>query len=81
LKTYTPAPEVVARINNDFVFHPPVEGSDQVQRYEHIRELCRQLAMELAKLCPPSRELSVALTSLDQAMFWGNAAIARNEKG
>ena len=29
--------------------------------------------------CPDSRELSVALTKLEEAVMWANAAIARNE--
>ena len=29
--------------------------------------------------CPDSRELSLALTNLEQAVFWANASIARNE--
>ncbi len=77
---YTPRSEDVARIQNDFTFHPPISGSDQTERYERIREMGRLMAMELLATCPPSRELSVALTNLDQTVFWSNAAIARNER-
>lgn len=80
LKTYEPRPEDLARVRNDFVFHPPIIGSDQSERYERIREMGRLMAEELLTLCPPSRELSVALTNLDQVVFWANASIARNEK-
>jgi hypothetical protein len=30
-------------------------------------------------LIPPSRELSIALTKLEEMTFWANASIARNE--
>jgi len=79
MKTYTPRPEDLKRVRNDFTFHPPIMGSDQGDRYTRIREMGRLMAEELLTLCPTSRELSVALTNLDQTVFWANAAIARNE--
>lgn len=33
----------------------------------------------MEKLCLPSRELSVAMTNLETAIFWANAAKARND--
>ncbi len=79
MKVYTPRPEDVKRVDNDFVYHKPIDGLGQAERYEQIREHGRLLARQLLSLCPPSRELSVALTNLDQVVFWANAAIARNE--
>jgi hypothetical protein len=38
------------------------------------------LSRQLQYLCPGSRELSLAITKLEEAVFWANAAIARNEK-
>lgn len=36
-------------------------------------------AMEAIRdVCPDTRELSLAMTKLEEAMFWANAAIARN---
>ena len=60
-----------------FVYHPPQEG--QGQRYEKLRAEARNLALTMTTLCPPSRELSLALTNLEQAVMWANASIARNE--
>jgi hypothetical protein len=65
------------RDSNNFSFHPA--KGDQPERYETIRAHIRITAHQLRTLCPPSRELSVALTKLEEAMFWANAAIARNE--
>lgn len=41
------------------------------------RRLCRDLAVELSQLCPPNRELSLALTKLEEVMFFANASISR----
>jgi len=65
------------RIDNDFVYHAPKVG--QPERYETIRFFAKVLAKFFCRLCPPSRELSLALTKLEEAVFWANAAIARNE--
>jgi len=65
------------QIENAFTYHPP-HGS-QVERYGLIRGQGRTLADTLAKLCPESRELSLALTKLEEVVMWANAAIARNE--
>jgi len=65
------------RIENDFTYHPPT-GAIQVNKYNSIREAGKQLAIMLANVCPESRELSIALTNLEQVMFWANASIARN---
>lgn len=60
-----------------FTYHPP--KGDQAVRYTNIRVEARELALLLTVVCPPSRELSLAITHLEEAVFWGNAAIARNE--
>ena len=64
------------RINNDFVYHAPKPG--QPETYAEIRERARVLAVHLVGVVPASRELSLALTSLEEAVFWANAGIARN---
>lgn len=64
------------RIENDFTYHPPTEG--QPQKYEQIRAKAKEFAEMLVDECPMGRELSTALTNLDQVVFWANASIARN---
>lgn len=66
------------RLENDFTYHAPF--GDQVQRYADLREDFKRLAYYINAKCPPSRELSVALTHLEESCFYANAAIARNEK-
>ena len=69
--------EIRDRIDNDFVYHAPF--GDQAERYGTMREAARQLAHHVAANTPASREQSIALTKLDEVVFWANAAIARNE--
>ena len=49
-------------------------------RYNFLRENAKEFAKLLTTLCSASRELSLALTKLEEAVFWANASIARNEK-
>jgi hypothetical protein len=60
-----------------FTHHPP--KGDQAVRYGEIRRGGLVLAEKIDDLCPDSREKSLAMTSLEQAIMWANAAIARNE--
>jgi hypothetical protein len=60
-----------------FTYHAP--KGDQPQRYEKLRFNGRNLAEMIDELCPESREKSLAMTSLEQAIMWANASIARNE--
>jgi hypothetical protein len=62
-------------IEQAFSYHPPRPG--QPERYEAIRGKAKELAYLLDELCPLSRERSVAMTHLETAVMWANAAIAR----
>ena len=74
---YTPSDRVHAQISNAFVYHPVKEG--QQERYVELREAARSFAMLIASRTPESREQSLALTKLEEAVMFANAAIARNE--
>jgi len=65
-------------IDNNFTYHPPF--GDQVSRYQAIRDAAKKFAELILSDTPESREKSLALTNLEQAVFWANAAIARNEQ-
>ena len=60
-----------------FTYHPPKDT--QLDRYRLIRREARELAMRIINQTPVSREQSLAITKLEEAVFWANAAIARNE--
>ena len=64
-------------IHEIFTYHKPF-GS-QPDRYVAIREKAKELATLVMSACPDSRERSVALTNLQQAVMWANASIAINE--
>jgi hypothetical protein len=68
---------------NRFTYHPPKktkqEGLDQKERYEEIRRIGMGMANTIHSLTPSSREQSLAITHLEDAVMWANAAIARNE--
>lgn len=67
----------VEDLDHRFAYHPPAyEGI--AERHESVREHCRALAERLTRLCPGSRELACAITSLEETMMWANAAIARD---
>lgn len=64
-------------LDRRFTYHPPKEG--QPEKYEIIRGDAKGLAVLLISACPASRELSLALTKLEEVVFWANASIARHE--
>jgi len=66
-----------ADVANRFTYHPPKLG--QQERYEAIRKTAKELACLILNDTPTSNEQSLALINLEQAVFWANAAIARNE--
>lgn len=72
-----PYPRFHLGIENNFKYHAPKEG--QPAKYEAIREKAKELAYLIEDLTPNSREKSLALTNLEQSVFWANAGIARNE--
>lgn len=61
-----------------FNYHPPF--GNQPERYKAIRGAAMLFAKIIMNTCPESRESALALTALEESVFWANAAIARNEK-
>ena len=64
-------------LENIYTYHAPKE--DQQERYERIRFKAKMLAAFINEKCPDSREKSLAMTKLEEAVMWANASIARNE--
>lgn len=62
---------------NRFTYHPP--RGTQPARYEKLRAKALEFAKLIVETCPSSAERSTALTHLDSAVMFANAAIARNE--
>jgi hypothetical protein len=63
-------------IENNFMYHSPKEGQPEV--YTTIREKAKELAYLIDEKCPNSREKSLAMTKLEEAVMWANASVARN---
>lgn len=74
---YTETGTQVTERATRFTYHAP--HGDQPVRYEEIRAKASELAQFINERVPQSRELSLAMTKLEEAIFWANAAIARNE--
>lgn len=66
----------VVEIVRRFTSHPlsPTAQAAQIT----IRADAASLAETIVKTTPESREQSLAITHLEEAVFWANAAIARN---
>ena len=65
-----------ADLANRFTYHAPHNG--QVETYQEIRDAAHELAKLLNERCPESREKSLAVTHLEDAVMWANASIARH---
>jgi len=58
-----------------FTYHKPKDG--QPEKYTEMREKAKSLAYLIVGSTPESREQSLTLTALEEAVMWANAAIAR----
>lgn len=78
INKYAPTEQQLDQVRRSFTYHPP--KPDMVPRFEAIRLIAHELALVMTSSCPQSRELSVALTHLQNSVMMANAAIACNEK-
>jgi hypothetical protein len=67
-------PDIATRIANDFSFHPATDTT--APKHDEVRRICREAALALLLHVPEGRELSLAITSLQEAMMWANAGVA-----
>lgn len=64
-------------IDHRFNFHPATH--EAVQRdHEFVRTKMRITTQLVNQVIPAGREASLFITKMEEAMFWANAAIARN---
>jgi len=61
-------------IHNRFAFHARTDITGPMHR--EIRIKSESLAQHYTKVLPDSREKSLALTALQEAQMWANAAVA-----
>jgi hypothetical protein len=72
------APLKPEELHKRFTYHPPF--GNQASRYVLIRDTAHSFANLINEETPESREQSLAITALEECVFWANAAIARNEQ-
>jgi hypothetical protein len=63
-------------IDNNFMYHVPKEGQPEI--YQEIRDKAKLLVLLIQHVVPESREKSLAITKIEEAVMWANAGIARN---
>jgi hypothetical protein len=65
-------------LENRFAYHKP-ESDEVSMAHESVRHACLTAALSIVSDTPPGREQSLAITKLEEAMMWANAAIARTQ--
>lgn len=66
-----------ASIKHRFAFHPATT-QEKKDAHEVIRQITRDAALALNEMLPDCLETDCAVAALELAMFYGNAALARN---
>jgi hypothetical protein len=62
-------------LEHRFVYHKPDEA--KVKSHERVRGHLQGMALYFDEVLPDGREKAIVMTKLEEAMFWANAAIAR----
>lgn len=63
-------------IEKRFSYHAPKQGQHEL--YVSVRAKAKELAYLINDACPEGREKCLAITNLEEAVFWANAGIARD---
>lgn len=58
-----------------FFYHPP-RDKEAIDNHAAVSQMTFALAQSLCSMCPPGRNLSLALTALEEVRMRANAAIA-----
>lgn len=77
MTTYEPDTVTRSEVHERFEYHALKKG--QAPRLTHIREHLGELAQAVLDETPTCREQAIAITKLEEAAFWADAAICRNE--
>ena len=66
-------------LEHRFQFHP-ADAQNTQEAHEAVRQVCLEAADKIVELTgAASREQSLAVTKLEEAMMWANASIARGD--
>jgi hypothetical protein len=67
------------QLKHRFQFHP-ADAQNKKDAHERVRQVCFDAADAIVEITGAmSREQSLAVTKLEEVMFWANAAIARGD--
>ena len=72
----SPLTERQAELNRRFDFHAN-SRTDHADQHHDLRQAAKAFAAVIYSVVPPGREQSLALTKVEEALFWGNAGVAR----
>lgn len=64
-----------AELRNRFLYHPP-PNQERVDAHAVVSKRCLSMAFFLRKVCPEGRNLSIALTLLEDVRMRANSALA-----
>lgn len=67
----------MSEISKTYNYHKP--SDDGLERVTKIRKAFTELDTLIKELAPSSRELSVAITNLEQAAMWAIKAVVVND--
>ncbi len=62
------------------VKHHPPSHPGIAAKHEDFRQAIFIMGQVIGTLVPKGREQALAITKLEEVMFWGNAGIARNQE-
>lgn len=66
------------QFTHDATNHPP-KDSTVIDAFEALRDAAVEFAAVIYDTTPRSREQSLAVTNLEQALMWARAAVARHQ--
>lgn len=66
----------VQEIERRFKYYEPTDY-DTIEKHQDLRAFALQFAYMVNSFCPEGREKALALTKIEEAVMWANAAIAR----
>ena len=70
------AKPTISELDDRFHYHAPSKHG--IDTHHTLSARFADLALHVTSVMPEGRELSLALTKLEEAKFWASAGVARN---
>lgn len=65
-------------LRENLAYHLPKTGTNTALEHEAVRGAAMAMSKAIIEIVPRSRHRSLALSAIEEAMHWGNAAVALN---